>query len=172
MHSASTIASRFSPGPARKRHGFTLVELLVSVVIVSILASVALPMAELVSQRSKEQELRRALREIREALDAYKQTGDEGKFLRGPGDSGYPHTLEILADGAPDVKSPTAKKIYFLRRIPRDPFFSDVDVPAAKTWGKRSYASSADEQKEGDDIYDVYSRSAGAGLNGISYREW
>lgn len=156
----------------RKQYGFTIVELLVTVVIVSILASAALPMAELSVQRNKEQELRRVLREIREALDAYKQAGDEGRIVRKAGESGYPPTLEVLADGVVDAKSPTGAKMHFLRRIPRDPFFTDLSVPAAKMWGKRSYASSADEPKEGDDVYDIYSVSSDAGLNGIPYREW
>lgn len=156
----------------RQQYGFTIVELLVTVVIVSILASAALPMAELSVQRNKEQELRRVLREIREALDAYKQAGDEGRIVRKAGESGYPPTLEVLADGVVDAKSPTGAKMHFLRRIPRDPFFTDLSVPAAKMWGKRSYASSADDPKEGDDVYDIYSVSSDAGLNGIPYREW
>ncbi|MES2356527.1 MAG: type II secretion system protein [Pseudomonadota bacterium] len=155
-----------------KQRGFTIVELLVTLVIVSILASAALPMAELAVQRNKEQELRRGLREIREALDSYKQAGDEGKIMRKAGESGYPPTLEILAIGVTDAKSPTGAKIYFLRRIPRDPFFTDASASAAKTWVKRSYASSAEDPKEGNDVYDIYSASTSTGLNGIVYREW
>lgn len=158
--------------PERRQRGFTIVELLVTVVIVSILASVALPMAELAVQRNKEQELRRVLREMREALDTYKQASDEGRIMRNTDGSGYPPRLEILVDGVADAKSATGAKIYFLRRIPRDPFFSDLSIPAAKTWGKRSYASSAIDPKEGGDVYDVYSVSQGVGLNGIPYREW
>lgn len=155
-----------------RRSGFTIIELLVTVVIVSILASVALPMTELAVQRNKEQELRHALREVRDALDAYKQAGDEGRIIRKADESGYPHTLEILVQGVQDAKSPKRAKIYFLRRIPRDPFFGDTSVSAAMTWGKRSYASSADDPKEGDDIYDIYSLSPDTGLNGTPYREW
>lgn len=152
--------------------GFTIIELLVTVVIVSILASVALPMTELAVQRNKEEDLRHALREIRNALDAYKEAGDEGRILRKIGESGYPPTLEILVQGVQDAKDPKNARIYFLRRIPRDPFFDDTSVPAANTWGKRSYASSADDPKEGADIYDIYSLSPATGLNGIPYREW
>jgi general secretion pathway protein G len=156
----------------RRQYGFTIVELLVTVVIVSILASVAFPMMEFTVQRGKEQDLRRALREIREALDTYKRAGDEGKIMHKVGESGFPYSLEVLVDGVPDAKSPTEAKVFFLRRIPRDPFFPDAKITASKTWGKRSYASSADEPKEGKDVYDIYSLSTGTGLAGIPYREW
>jgi general secretion pathway protein G len=152
--------------------GFTIIELLVTLVIVSILASAILPMAELTVQRNKEQDLRHALREIREALDAYRQAGDEGRVVRKANESGYPPTLALLVDGVPDAKKPNGARIYFLRRIPRDPFYPDQTTPAAKTWGLRSYASSADDPKEGSDVYDVYSTTLGTGLNGMPYREW
>lgn len=155
-----------------RKHGFTLIELLVTLVIVSILASAILPMAELSMQRNKEQELRHALREIREALDAYKQAGDEGRMIRKADEAGYPPTLTTLVNGVPDVKSPTGARLYFLRRLPRDPFYPDQNTPAARTWGLRSYASSADDPKEGGDVYDVYSTASGAGLNGVPYRDW
>jgi general secretion pathway protein G len=152
--------------------GFTLIELVITVAIVAILASVAMPLNELVVQRAKEQDLRRALREIREAIDVYKQASDEGKIRKSIGESGYPKKLEELVEGMDDQKSPKKERIYFLRRIPRDPFASDPNLSAAETWGKRSYASPPDDPKEGDDVFDVYTRADGKGINGRSYREW
>lgn len=157
--------------PIRQR-AFTLIELVVTVAIVGLLASVAIPLAELSIKRTKEQELRTALRQIRTALDAYKQASDEGRILRTAGESGYPKTLQVLVDGVEDAKNPLRSKIYFLRRIPRDPFYDDKTTPADRTWGKRSYASSADNPKEGDDVFDVYSLTPGQGLNGTDYRDW
>lgn len=151
--------------------GFTLIELLVTVVIVAILASVAMPLSALSQQRSKEQELRQSLREIRTAIDAYKQAVDEGRVARSLDQSGYPPKLSVLVDGAPDIKSPVSKKIYFLRRIPRDPF-ADSDIDPESSWGKRSYDSPPDVPRAGKDVYDVYSQSDRTGLNGVPYHEW
>lgn len=156
---------------ASQQSGFTLIELLVTVAIVAILASVALPLSELSQQRAKENELRQDLREIRTAIDAYKQAVDEGRILRSLDQSGYPPRLSILVDGAVDAKSPVAKKIYFLRRIPKDPF-GDEASDAESSWRKRSYDSPPDVPREGSDVYDVYSSSTRTGLNGIPYKEW
>ena len=152
--------------------GFTLIELLVTVAIVSLLATIALPMTELAVQRSKEQDLRVALREIRTGIDAYKKAWDEGHIQKGLDDSGYPPSLNVLAEGVEDFKNPKRAKMYFLRRIPRDPFAKDTAGAAADTWGKRSYKSPPDDPQEGDDVYDVYTLSKGVGLNGVPYREW
>lgn len=140
--------------------------------IVAILASVAMPLNELVVQRSREQDLRRALREIREAIDAHKQASDEGRIQKRVGESGYPRKLEDLVAGAEDQKSPKKERIYFLRRIPRDPLSADSSLPSAGTWGKRSYASPPDNPAEGEDVFDVYSLATGIGINGRPYREW
>jgi general secretion pathway protein G len=164
------MAGSRAPGAAAR--GFTLIELVITVAIVALLASVALPVSELAVQRTKEQELRRTLRQIREAIDIYKQASDEGRIRKSVGDSGYPKKLEDLAEGIEDQKSPKKEKIYFLRRIPRDPFNADPTLSAAATWGKRSYASPPDDPKDGDDVFDVFSLAQGKGINGQPYRDW
>lgn len=152
--------------------GFTLVELVVTVAIVSILALAVTPLAEMAARRHKESELRGALREIRGALDAYRRAVDEGKVERKADESGYPRRLEDLAGGVDNRLDPGKGKIYFLRRLPRDPFAADANLAAAETWGKRSYDSPPDAPREGSDVFDVYSLAPGAGLNGVAYREW
>ena len=152
--------------------GFTLIELVITVAIVAILASVAFPLNELAVQRGKEQDLRRALREIRDGIDAYKQASDEGRIQRRVGESGYPKKIEDLVEGVEDQKTPKKERIYFLRRIPRDPLATDPGLAPAATWGKRSYASPPDEPREGDDVFDVFSLAPGKGINGRPYREW
>lgn len=151
--------------------GFTLIEMLVTVAVVAILATVAMPLSELSQQRAKEQELRQYLREIRTAIDAYKQAVDEGHIMKSLDQSGYPPSLAALAEGVDDVKSPVSRKIYFLRRIPVDPFAENA-ADAESSWGKRSYDSPPDAPREGHDVYDVYSLSGRTGLNGVSYRAW
>ena len=158
--------------PTTRAGGFTLIELVITVAIVAILASVALPLSELVVQRAKEQDLRRALRDIREAIDTYKQASDDGRILKRVGESGYPKQLVELVEGVEDQKNPKKERIYFLRRIPRDPFTADSSLAAAGTWGRRSYSSPPDEPKEGEDVFDVYTLAPGKGINGRPYREW
>lgn len=155
----------------RGARGFTIVELLVTIVIVGILASAVLPMAELTVRRNKENELRESLRSIRLALDAYKRAVEDGRIVSRVGESGYPPTLDILVTGVDNAKDPNSGKIYFLRRIPQDPFSEATGGPD-KGWGLRSYASSPDEPKSGADVFDVHSMSAGTGLDGIPYRKW
>jgi general secretion pathway protein G len=154
-----------------KARGFTLIELVIAVAIVAVLASAVLPLNELVVQRAKEQDLRRALRDIRSAIDAYKQASDEGRIPKRVGESGYPKRLEDLVQGMEDEKSPKRERMYFLRRLPRDPFAPN-EASAAQSWGKRSYASPPDDPREGDDVFDVYTLALGKGINGRPYREW
>jgi general secretion pathway protein G len=153
--------------------GFTLIELVIAVAIVAVLASAALPLNELVVQRAKEQDLRRALREIRTAIDAYKQAVEDGRIPNTLLESGYPPSLRVLVDGVPLAASPDRqKRIYFLRRVPRDPLATDAAVADEDTWARRSYASPPDAPQEGDDVFDVSSRATGTGLNGIPYARW
>lgn len=152
--------------------GFTLIELLITLAVLAILATITLPVAELAITRGKEQELRVALREIRNALDAYKQATDEQRITKSVDQSGYPANLRILVDGVVDRKDIAGRKIYFLRRIPRDPMNPDKDIPPEQTWAMRSYRSPPDAPQEGVDVFDVYSKSLRTGLNGIPYHEW
>lgn len=151
--------------------GFTLIELVVSLVILALIATMALPMGEVVVQRNKEQDLRKALRQIRDSIDAYKLAYDEGHILKKVEATGYPPTLAVLQEGVEDAKNPEKKMIYFIRRVPRDPF-APTDIPAVDTWQLRSYDSSADNPHSGDDVFDVYSQAQGNGLNGIPYKDW
>ena len=157
-----------------KSKGFTLIELVITVTIVALLASIALPLAELEAQRGQEQDLRRALREIRGAIDAYKRASDEGVIERPADASGYPPSLEALTEGVPDKRKPDGPKVTFLRRLPPDPLGTQDAQQGAQPsrWGLRSYASTHDDPQEGKDVFDVYSLAEGSGLNGIPYRQW
>ena len=156
----------------RRASGFTLIELVITVAIVGLLATSAMPLAELTVKRGREQELKAALREIRTAIDTYKRAADQGRVEKPTDGTGYPAALDVLVTGVEDASDPEGRLIYFMRRLPRDPFFPDGSVPAAETWGLRTYASPPDDPQAGDDVYDVYSLAPGTALDGTRYRDW
>jgi general secretion pathway protein G len=152
--------------------GFTLIELVITVAIIGLLASAAFPLASMAIQRGKETELRSALRQIRGAIDAYKDAVDSGNVMGEADASGYPPELKLLYEGVEDARSPDARMIYFLRRIPRDPFYPDGEAAPEDTWGLRSYASPPADPQPGNDVFDVFSLARGQGLNGVPYHDW
>jgi general secretion pathway protein G len=153
--------------------GLTLIELVVAVAVLAVLATAVFPVARMAVKRTKEFELKYNLRLIRRAIDDYKKAYDEKKIAQKMGASGYPPSLKDLVEGADDLTSPVfARKIYFLRRIPRDPFNVKPDLKPEEVWGLRSYASEADSPKEGDDVFDVYSLSEETAIDGTKYKEW
>jgi len=154
--------------------GLTLIELLVTLVILSILAAAALPYAEVTVRREKEIELRRALRDVRTAIDAFYDDWKGGKISRtstAASEDGYPRTLQILVDGA-DTGDAKGNRRKYLRRVPRDPF-ADQSKPPAEQWVLRAYRDApASIMWGGTDVYDIRSTSGGTALDGTSYREW
>jgi general secretion pathway protein G len=150
--------------------GFTFVEVLIVTVMLLILASAVLPLTKVTLQREKEVELRRALREMRTAIDKYKDAVDTGAVPATEvrtGSEGYPPTLEVLVEGVQMAGDASGKKLKLLRRIPIDPITGDAE------WGMRSYQDKPDSSSwGGQNVYDVYSRSEGTALDGTKYRDW
>lgn len=156
-----------------RARGFTLIELVITLAIVGLLASVAVPLAELAVKRTKESELRTALRELRTGIDAYKAAAEQGRIVLEADASGYPPDLDVLVNGIEDARDPEKNAmIYFMRRIPRDPFYPDATAPATMTWGLRSYKSPPDDPQPGDDVFDIHSLSTRNGINGVPYHDW
>lgn len=149
----------------------TLIELVIAMAILAILAAMVIPLAEVTVTRTKELELRRSLRVIRTAIDAYKADYDkavtEKKIFATVGESGYPEDLENLWEGKDWGELYPFKKKY-LRRLPKDPFDRDD-----YGWGLRAYNDEADSTVwGGEDVYDVYSQSEDIALDGTAYRDW
>jgi general secretion pathway protein G len=154
--------------------GLTLVELLVTLAILSILAAAALPYAEVTVRREKELELKRALRDVRSAIDAFYEDWKGGKVSRtstAASEDGFPKTLQVLVEGA-DAGDAKGSRRKYLRRIPRDPF-ADPARPPAEQWILRGYQDAADSIVWGGrDIYDIRSSSDNTALDGTKYKEW
>lgn len=155
-----------------RANGFTLIELLVTLALVALVASASVPLYEVTSTRLREAELRSALREIRIAIDAYKAAADSGLIAKAATESGYPPTLDVLVQGVEVQNVAGARRVAFLRHVPRDPFFAEQAAPAAQHWATRSFGSPPTDPQPGDDVFDVASRSARTGLNGVPYKEW
>ena len=155
----------------RSMAGFSLIEVMLTLALLGLLASIAAPLTETLVRRGKEQELKTALYQIRDAIDAYKRAFDAGYIEKSLNASGYPPSLQVLVDGVRDVRSAKGAKFYFLRRIPHDPLLS-AKADDEGGWGLRAYDSSAQSPREGEDVFDVYSKATGKGLNGIAYGQW
>lgn len=159
-----------------RSNGFSLVELLVVLAVLGVLASVAMPLAQLSAERSRENELKRALWEIRDALDAYHDARISGAIAPAPdadaAGPAYPPNLHVLTLLQPDLR-PTHHGEYlrFLRQVPRDPF-ADPALAPEQNWGLRGFLSEAGKPVPGSEVYDVYSRASGTALNGVSLSQW
>lgn len=156
----------------RRQRGFTLVELLITLAVLALLATIAVPVAQVSRQRVQETALRRALQDIRDGIDAYHRASVDGRIPKSANSTDWPRNLDVLVEGVPDQLDPQKSKLYFLRRVPRDPMNADASVSDAQTWRTRAYASEPDDPQEGEDVYDVSSTSAGTGLNGVPYAKW
>ena len=156
------------------KKGFTLTEMLVTLTILAILATAIMPLAKTAVKREKEIELRRNLRLIREAIDAYKKLADEKKIEFDEDSYGYPPDLETLVNGVEaeveeegEDRSSSKRIAKFLRRIPRDPMTNSYD------WGLKSYQDEYDSDVwGGENVYDIYTKSLGTALDGTKYKEW
>jgi len=149
---------------AKSQHGFTLLELIIAATILSILTLMALPLARITIQREKEKKLRRALWDMRDAIDRYKDGADRNAFQTKVDSGGYPPDLDTLVKG---VEAQGGKKLRFLRSIPTDP------MTKSKEWGMRSMQDDADSDSwGGQSVFDVYTKSEGTALDGTKYKDW
>lgn len=171
-HMGRDVRARFTGQRRRSRRdaGYSYVELLVVTSILIVLASAVMPLAQVTSQRQREAELRRSLRDMRLAIDRFKDAVDQGQIGTTevePGSEGYPPDLESLVDGVPAANDASGRKLKFLRRIPIDPMTNSDE------WGLRAYQDKPDATRWGGrNVFDVYSTSDATGLNGTKYRDW
>ena len=154
----------------RSAKGFTFIELMVVTAIIMILASVAVPLAQVTAQREREAELHRALREMRTAIDKFKDAVDQGLVPTtelDPANEGYPKDLDVLVQGVSVANDASGRKLKFLRRIPIDPMTKSTE------WGRRSYQDRPDTSSwGGQNVFEVYTTSDGTGLDGTKYKDW
>jgi general secretion pathway protein G len=152
------------------QHGFTLLEVVMVSAILIILAATVLPLVQVTSQRQREAELRRSLREMRTAIDKFKDAVDQGLIPTTelePGSEGYPPDLDTLVEGVSAANDASGRKLKFLRRVPIDPMTKSAD------WGKRAYQDRPDSSSwGGKNVFDVYTTSTGTGLDGTKYKDW
>jgi general secretion pathway protein G len=155
---------------AKRQDGFTFVELLVVCTILLILASAVMPLAKVTVQRQREAELRRSLREMRTAIDKFKELADNGVIAPSEiqaGSENYPPSLETLVNGVTKNNDATGVKLKFLRRVPIDP------ITRSTEWGMRSYSDKPDSTSwGGSNVFDVYTKSDGKALDGTKYKDW
>jgi general secretion pathway protein G len=167
LHQPAMTMTRFAIGRGRirhkARHGFTLVELIVATAILLILTCLAIPTARVSIKRQKERDLRHALWEMRDAIDRYKEAADRGAFQIKAGTEGYPPDLDTLVKGV-DIGGKTQR---FLRKIPADPMTNSTE------WGLHAMQDDPDSDSfSGDNVFDVYTKSLGTGLDGTKYKDW
>ena len=170
MRVALATGRRLPAASTGGERGFTFIELLVVTTILIILASAIMPLTRVTLQREREGELRRALREMRTAIDRYKDAVDTGQIGATDvkaGSEGYPPDLETLVEGVSKANDASGVKLKFLRRVPLDPLTHSTE------WGLRSYQDKPDSSSwGGQNVYDVYSKAEGTALDGTKYREW
>jgi len=158
-----TVSRLFPESAMHRKHGFTLVEMIVAITILMILTGMAVPLARVTIKREREHELRHAVWEIRDGIDRYKDAADRGAFQIKVGSEGYPPDLDTLVNGV-DVNG---KKVRYLRRIPTDPMTGSTD------WGLHSMQDDpTSDSWDGNNVFDVYSKSDGTALDGTKYKDW